>query len=98
MNERSRIILAFAFNFLSPGLGLHYSGTRHDVVWLRRLELVTMVVFLFAFPIGVAILWPYARTNYHFTLQELAAYLTLILVSAFLGASIEQKASRSVKP
>lgn len=98
MNERSRIILAFAFNFLLPGLGFHYSGTRHNVMWLRRLGLVTMVVFLFAFPIGVAILWPYARIDYYFTLQELAACLTLILISAFLGASIKQKVSKRGKP
>jgi hypothetical protein len=96
MNERSRITLAFALNLLLPGLGFHYSGTKHNVTRLRRLGLLTMIVFLFAFPIGVAILWSYARINYHFTLQELAAYLTVILVSAFLGASIEQKVSRSL--
>ncbi|HVP15916.1 MAG TPA: hypothetical protein VMT42_00935 [candidate division Zixibacteria bacterium] len=98
MNERSRVFLAFVFNLLLPGLGFHYSGTRHKVGWLRRMGLVTMVVFMFAFPIGVAVLWPYARTIYHFTLQELALYLILILVSAFFGAGIEWKTSGSAKP
>lgn len=90
-------IFAFVFNFFLPGLGFHYSGIKHNLEWLRRLGLVTMVVFLFAFPIGVFIYSPYARLNYHFTLQELAAYLTVVLVSAFLGAGVERKVGRNDK-
>jgi len=98
MSRESRIISAFVFNFFLPGLGFHYSGTRHNLIRLRRLGLVTMVVFLFAFPLSVFIFSPYAQLNYHFTLQELAAYLTVVLVFGFLGADVEQKIGRSAKP
>jgi uncharacterized membrane protein len=91
MSKESMIIFAFVFNFFLPGLGFHYSGTRHNLSWLRRLGLVTMIVFLFAFPLSMFIFSPYARLNYHFTWQELAAYLTVIFVFAFLGAGIERK-------
>ncbi len=98
MNERLRVVLAFVFNLLLPGLAFHYSGTKHNIRWLRSLGLVTMIVFFFAVPTGVAILFSYAYMNYHFTLQELAPYLAFVLVSAFLGAGIEWKLSEDVKP
>lgn len=89
MNKDARMLLVFVLNLLLPGLGFHYSGTKHNLRWLRRLGLATMVAFLFAFPVGLVLFLPYAKTNYHFSLLELAAYLAVILCSATVGASIE---------
>jgi hypothetical protein len=86
------------FNFLLPGLGFHYTGTAHNVNWLRRLGLVTMVVFLLAFPIGVLLWWPNAHILYSFSIQELTAYLITVLALALVGAGIEQKIGGRVKP
>ncbi len=91
MRKKFRLLIVFVLNFLLPGLGFHYTGTRHNVNWLRRLGLVAMVVFLLAFPIGVLFWWPSARILYNFSMQELIAYLIVVLASAFLGAGIEQK-------
>jgi len=89
VDKNTRLLFVFVLNLLLPGLGFHYSGTKHNIRWLRRLGLATMVAFFFAFPLGVVLFVPYATTNYHFSLLELFAYFAVILCSATMGARIE---------
>jgi hypothetical protein len=93
MKKEARLVLVFLFNFLLPGLGFHYSGTKHGRLWLRRLGLATMVAFLFVFPLGVVLFLPYARINYSFNLLELGVYLGVTFCSATLATGVEWKIS-----
>jgi hypothetical protein len=89
MRKKIRIIIAFILN-LFPGLGLYFSGTVHDLKWLRLLGCGLTAALLMIIPSIAVMLHPTPLINYHFTASELTLPLAIALVSGTLGAGVEQ--------
>ena len=93
MKKTAREIVAFILN-LFPGLGFYFSGTVHNLKWLRLFGTGLVTVFLFLIPISVVIAHPQPLINYHFTTSELLLPLAVALVFGVLGYGVEQKLSK----
>jgi len=90
MKQEIRESVAFILN-LFPGLGFHFSGTMHNLRWLRLLGSALIAAFLIIIPITVVLVHPYPLINYHFTASEWIFPLTIALISGMLGAVVEYK-------
>jgi len=90
MRKTVRIVVAFILN-LFPGVGLCFSGTAHNLKWLRVLGFGLAIAFLLIIPFTAVILHPIPLINYHFTTSELILPFTIALISGAIGALIEMK-------
>lgn len=93
MKDKTREIVAFILN-LFPGLGFCFSGTVHNLKWLRFLGSVLIAGFLFMVPICVVVVYARPLINYHFTASELLLASAIALVFGILGADVERKFSK----
>ena len=91
MNRRTREIVAFALNFLWPGLGFYFSGWIHHRKWLRGIGIGLIAAFLIILPVSVAVTVPYPLINYHFALSDLLLPLAVAFVFGCLGVGIEHE-------
>ncbi|MDH5787122.1 MAG: hypothetical protein OEZ40_02350 [Candidatus Bathyarchaeota archaeon] len=85
MKKGTREILAFALNFVWPGLGFYFSGWSHHQIWLRAVGIGLIAAFLVILPASVVATIPYPLINYHFTLSDLVLPLAVAFVFALLG-------------
>jgi len=90
MNKITREIIAFILN-LFPGLGFYFSGTVHNLKWLRLLGAAIVAAFLFIIPISIVIVHPSPLMNYHFTTSDLLLPSAIASTSATFGAIAEHQ-------
>jgi hypothetical protein len=88
VRKKTREIVAFILN-LWPGLGFYFSGTVHNLKWLRLLGIGLTAAFLFIIPISVVIVHPEPLINYHFTASDLIFPLMIALIFGGFGAAVE---------
>ena len=90
MKKKTREIVAFILN-LWPGLGFYFSGTVHNLKWLRLLGVGLIVAFLLIITIGIAIVIPHPLRNYHFTASDLLFPLAIAFIFGIFGAGVEHE-------
>lgn len=91
MEKRTREIVAFALNFLWPGLGFYFSGFIHRRRWLRGVGIGLIAAFIILLPVSVVVVIPYPLINYHFTLTDFLFPLALAFVFGCLGVGVEHE-------
>ena len=96
MKDKTREIVALVLN-LFPGLGFYFSGTVHNLKWLRILGSVLIGGFLFIVPMIVVVVYPRPLINYHFTASELLLASAVALVFGVFGFGVERKLSAEKK-
>lgn len=94
MEKDVREILAFALNFVLPGLGIHFSGFVHRLRWLQLVGLGLVALYsLF----GVRCLASYnlyvLLSSYDFDVLASLSYLAVGFAIAFLGVGVERDIS-----